>query len=189
MAHQETTAITRVLEAACEGDRQAAVDLLPLVYDELRHLARAKMARESPGQTLQPTALVHEAYLRTIAAMPTGWDGRGHFFAAAAEAMRRILVDQARGKARLKRGGGRRREAAELVDFAIEEPSDDVIALDEALKELEELDPRKGRIVNLRYFAGLTIEETAAALDISVGTVEREWRFIRTWLQSELADQ
>ena len=124
-----------------------------------------------------------------MAAMKTGWDGRGHFFAAAAEAMRRILVDQARGKARLKRGGGRKRVDAELVDFAIEEPSDNVLALDEALKELEEHDPRKGRIVNLRYFAGLTIEETAAALDISVGTVEREWRFIRTWLQSELANK
>ncbi|MHC4129289.1 MAG: ECF-type sigma factor [Planctomycetota bacterium] len=178
--------LTLALKAAA-GDRQAAAELLPLIYDDLRQLARARMARLAPGQTLQPTALVHEAYARVIGGGDPGWDGRGHFFAAAAQAMRNILVDQARRKAAVKHGGGRRRQELEDFDLAIQPPREDILALDEALTRLEKDDPRKGRIVNLRYFAGLTAEETAAALATSVGTVEREWRYIKAWLRSELS--
>ena len=167
--------LTLALKAAA-GDRVAAAELLPLIYEDLRKLARARMAKLAPGQTLQPTALVHEAYARVIGSGDPGWDGRGHFFGAAAQAMRNILVDQARSKAALKRGGGRQRLDLQDGDLAIQPPREDILALDEALRRLEADDPRKGRIVNLRYFAGLTAEETAAALDVSVGTVEREWR-------------
>ena len=177
--------LTLALKAAA-GDREAAAELLPLIYDDLRKLARARMAKLAPGQTLQPTALVHEAYARVIGSGDPGWDGRGHFFAAAAQAMRNILVDQARRKGALKRGGGRQRLELEDGDLAIQPPREDILALDEALRRLEAEDPRKGRIVNLRYFAGLTAEETAAALDVSVGTVEREWRYIKAWLHSQL---
>jgi RNA polymerase sigma factor (TIGR02999 family) len=178
---------TLALKAAA-GDRKAAADLLPLIYDDLRKLARARMAKLVPGQTLQPTALVHEAYVRVIGSGDPGWDGRGHFFGAAAQAMRNILVDQARRKAALKRGGGRQRLDLVDSDLAIQPPREDILALDEALRRLEADDPRKGRIVNLRYFAGLTAEETAAALDVSVGTVEREWRYIKVWLHTQLAE-
>ena len=178
--------VTRLLKAAVDGDPRAAEDLLPLVYDELRTLARARLRKIPPGQTLQPTALVHEAYLRVIGNQDPGWDGRGHFFAAAARAMRDILVEQARRKMALKRGGDRRRVAAEQAEPVFEPPTDDVLAVHEAVKRLEQDDPRKGQIVNLRYFARLTTAETAAALGVSVGTVEREWRYIRAWLQREL---
>ncbi|UCD75152.1 MAG: sigma-70 family RNA polymerase sigma factor [Phycisphaerales bacterium] len=178
--------VTHVLKAAVHGDSQAAEDLLPLVYDELRALARARLNKIPPGQTLQPTALVHEAYLRVVGGDDPGWDGRNHFFAAAARAMRDILVEQARRKQSRKRGGNRRRIAVENAEPIIEPPSDDVLAVDEAVKRLEQNDPRKGQIVNLRYFARLTAAETAAALGVSVGTIEREWRYIRTWLQREL---
>ncbi|MHC4102190.1 MAG: sigma-70 family RNA polymerase sigma factor [Planctomycetota bacterium] len=178
--------LTLALKAAA-GDREAAAELLPLIYDDLRKLARARMAKLAPGQTLQPTALVHEAYVRVIGSGDPGWDGRGHFFAAAAQAMRNILVDQARRKAALKHGGGRRRLELADSDLAIQPPREDILALDEALKRLETDDPRKGQVVNLRYFAGLTAEETAAALDVSVGTVEREWRYIKAWLHTQLA--
>jgi RNA polymerase sigma factor (TIGR02999 family) len=146
------------------------------------------MARERPGQTRQATALVHEAWVRVVGDGQAAWNGRGHFFGAAAQAMRRILVEQARARARLKRGGGREREEAELDRLALAEPGspEDVLAVEEALARLEAEDPRKGRIVELRYFAGLTVEETAAALELSVGTIEREWRFIRAWLQVQL---
>jgi RNA polymerase sigma factor (TIGR02999 family) len=187
MAAEDCQPVTRVLRAAVEGDARAARDLLPLVYEELRTLAWARLRKAPPGQTLQPTALVHEAYLRVVGSEDPGWDGRGHFFAAAARAMRDILVEQARRKAALKRGGDRHRIAIENADPAIEPPSDNVLAVDEAVKRLEQDDPRKGQIVNLRYFARMTTAETAAALGISVGTVEREWRYIRTWLQRELA--
>jgi RNA polymerase sigma factor (TIGR02999 family) len=183
-APNEVTLATK----AAGGDREAAAALLPLIYDDLRNLARARMARLAPGQTLQPTALVHEAYARVVGSGDPGWDGRGHFFAAAAQAMRNILVDQARRKAALKRGGGRGRRDLEDGDLAIQPPRDDILALDEALTRLEADDPRKGRIVNLRYFAGLTAEETAAAMDVSVGTVEREWRYIKAWLRTQLAE-
>jgi len=179
--------LTLALKAAA-GDRQAAAELLPLIYDDLRKLARSRMAKLAPGQTLQPTALVHEAYARVIGSGDPGWDGRGHFFGAAAQAMRNILVDQARRKGALKRGGGRQRLDLQDGDLAIQPPREDILALDEALRQLETDDPRKGQIVNLRYFAGLTAEETAAALDVSVGTVEREWRYIKAWLQTQLAE-
>jgi RNA polymerase sigma factor (TIGR02999 family) len=145
------------------------------------------MAREAPGQTLQATALVHEAYLRLIGDADPGWNGRGHFFGAAALAMRRILVEQARRKARLRHGGGQQRLDVDDAGVAVEPPGDDVLAVDRAVRRLEAEDPRKGRIVNLRYFAGLTTRETADVLGLSVGTIEREWRFIKTWLQVELA--
>ena len=180
--HSPTT-----LSAWARGARIGAHELLPLVYDELRGLARAALARERPGQTLQATALVHEAYLRVAGEADPGWNGRGHFFGAAARAMRRLLVEQARKKARLRHGGGL--ERAELDDdaLAIEAPGLDVLAVDEALERLEREDQRKGRIVELRYFAGLTNEETAEVLAVSVGTVERDWRFIKAWLRTELA--
>ena len=186
MPAEECNPVTRTLHAAVQGDPRAAQDLLPLVYDELRTLARARLQKVPPGQTLQPTALVHEAYLRVVGSKDPGWDGRGHFFAAAAQAMRDILVEHARRKMTKKRGGDRRRVAAEHAEPTFEPPSDDVLAVDEAVKRLEQDDPRKGQIVNLRYFARLTTAETATALGVSVGTVEREWRYIRAWLQREL---
>ncbi len=167
-------------------DPRAAEELLPLVYEELRSLARARMAHEAPGHTLQPTVLVHEAYLRLVGEDDPGWNGRGHFFGAAARAMRRILVESARRKLRLRHGGVRERVELDDDAAAIEPPQGDVLAVDEALERLEQRDPRKGKIVELRYFAGFTVEETAKALDVSVGTVEREWRFLKAWLQEEL---
>ena len=169
------------------GDRIAAQDLLPQVYDELRQLAQARLRRLPPGQTLQATALVHEAYMRIVGSEDPGWGDRAHFFAAAARAMRHILVEQARHKASLKRGGGLRRVDGELNEPVEEMPSREVLAIDEAIRRLESEDPRKGQIVNLRYFAKMTTAETAEALGISVATVGREWRFIRSWLERELA--
>ena len=181
-------AVTLLLKATAGGDREAAAELLPLVYDELRKLARSRMVKLAPGQTLQPTALVHEAYVRVVGTEDPGWEGRGHFFGAAALAMRDVLVEQARRKAALKRGGDRERFDVRDFDLAIQPPSEDVLALDEALTRLEADDPRKGQIVNLRYFAGLTVKETAAALGVSVGTVEREWRYIKAWLYTQLSE-
>jgi RNA polymerase sigma factor (TIGR02999 family) len=172
-----------------DGDLEAARNLLPLVYDELRKLARARLRILPPGQTLQPTALVHEAYIRLVGKKDPGWDGRGHFFAAAAQAMRNILVEQARRKMAYKRGGGKRRIDIDDAEPAFAPPSEDVLAVDEAVKRLEEDDPRKGQIVNLRYFARLTAAETANALGISVATVGREWRYIRAWLERELRSE
>lgn len=186
MSAEDHKSVTRVLQAAAGGDRKAAEALLPLVYEELRRLARARLRKVPPDQMLQPTALVHEAYLRLIGREDPGWDGRGHFFAAAAQAMRRIIVEQARRKMAKKRGGDQRRIPIEQAQPTTEPPSEDILAVDEAVKRLEEYDPRKGQIVNLRYFARLTTAETASALGISVGTVEREWRYIRAWLQREL---
>ena len=180
--------VTRILAAFERGDPHAAEQLLPLVYEELRKLAAQRLAGEKPGQTLQPTALVHEAYLRLVG---TGtaphWNGRGHFFAAAAEAMRRILVDAARRKSRLRHGGGRKRVALEegcsLVDPP---PDDDLLALDDALARLEAGQPEAAAVVKLRYFAGLTAEEAAAALDLSLRTANRHWAFARAWLLDAL---
>ncbi len=186
MPAEASKTVTAALQAAAGGDREAATKLLPLVYGELRKLARAHMARLAPGQTLQPTALVHEAYLRLIRTADPGWEGRSHFFAAAAQAMREIVIEQARRKAALKRGGDRQRFDLEDVELDIQAPAADVLALGEALERLESGDPRKGQIVNLRYFAGLTAKETAAALGVSVATVEREWRYIRAWLRTQL---
>jgi RNA polymerase sigma factor (TIGR02999 family) len=176
--------VTRLLEAVQAGDRQAAAQLLPLVYDELRKLAAVRMASEAPGHTLNATALVHEAYLRLVG--DRHFDGRGHFFAASAEAMRRILVDSARRKQAEKHGGNFRR--VDLVIIPVEAPSrsEDVIALDEALTGLAKDEPEIAAVVNLRYFAGLTIDQTAAAMGISVRTANRHWAYAKAWLFQEL---
>jgi RNA polymerase sigma factor (TIGR02999 family) len=177
--------VTQLLDAAAAGDPTAAAELLPLVYDELRKLAAARVDREKPGQTIQATALVHEAYVRLVGSDPgRDWDGRGHFFAAAAEAMRRILVEAARRKGRARHGGGRRR--VELADVPAAVPDEDLLALDEALTRLAARDPVRADLVKLRYFAGLTVPQAAAALGISVATAERHWAFARAWLFADL---
>jgi RNA polymerase sigma factor (TIGR02999 family) len=180
--------VTQILSAIEAGDPTAAADLLPLVYDELRKLAAARMAEEKPGQTLQATALVHEAYIRLVRGdQPRGWNGRGHFFAAAAEAMRRILVENARRKQAPKHGGGCHRLNLDEVVVGANHPAEQVIEFDEVLTRLQAVDPLAGRLVQLRFFAGLTMEQAAAALDISLRTAERNWTFARTWLHRELS--
>ena len=179
--------VTQLLAAATAGDPKASAELLPVVYEELRRLARGQMKKEAVGQTLQPTALVHEAYMRLVGDGDVKWENRGHFFGAAARAMRRILVERARHRGRLKRGGGRGR--VELGDQALTvepPPTTDLISLDEALEKLEARDKRKADVVMLRYFAGLSIEETAAALGVSPATVKNEWTFARAWLHREM---
>jgi RNA polymerase sigma factor (TIGR02999 family) len=182
--------VTRILSALERGDPQAAGQLLPLVYDELRKLAVHRLAREKPGQTLQATALVHEAFLRLVGDAPEDrhWNGRGHFFAAAAEAMRRILVDRARDKGRVKRGGGRRRLDVDALALATEVTPDQLLAIDDALAQLERDDPTAAQIVKLRYFTGLTVEEAGAALGVATTTAYRHWNYARVWLHSELLD-
>jgi RNA polymerase sigma factor (TIGR02999 family) len=177
--------VTRILSAIEQGDPRAADQLLPLVYDELRQLAAQKLAREKPGQTLQATSLVHEAYLRLVGGEQSqDWDGRRHFFAAAAEAMRRILIDRARHKQTQKVGGGRRRLDLDDIEPAQrEENGDRLLALDEALRVLEAEDPRKAELVKLRFFAGLTAEQAAAALGVSTSTAEKDWAYARSWLR------
>jgi RNA polymerase sigma factor (TIGR02999 family) len=175
--------VTRLLDAAAAGDRRAAAELLPLVYDELRQLAAARMAAEAPGHTLQATALVHEAYLRLVGgSQPQDWDGRGHFFAAAAEAMRRILVESARQRGALKRGGGRRADV-DPAELAIPQRPDELLAVDEARAGLAAADPQAAELVKLRYFAGLTVDEAARALNLSTRSAERLWTFARAWLR------
>ena len=181
--------VTRILSAIEQGDAHAAEQLLPLVYDELRKLAAAKLAQERPGQTLQATALVHEAYLRLVGNKPSPWSSRGHFFAAAAEAMRRILIDKALRKRRPKHGGQRRRVDLDEASASVEQPADDLLALDEALTALAAVAPRKAELVKLRFYAGLTIPEAAEALGISEATAQRDWTYARTWLYCMLADQ
>lgn len=188
MSDEPAGNVTCMLRAACDGDRQAAADLLPLVYAELRRLALARLAKTPPGNTLQPTALVHEAYLRLIGGEDPGWNSRGHFFAAAAQAMREILVEQARRKAAPKHGGALRRVPLEGAELATDPPAEDLLALDEVLARLEAADPLKGKIVALRYFAGLTVEQAAAAVGMSVPTLEREWRCARAFLYTLLTD-
>lgn len=186
--------VTRVLSAIADGDPQAAAELLPLVYDELRRLASQKLANERAGQTLQATALVHEAYLRLVASTPcergdeSYWEGRGHFFAAAAEAMRRILVEKARRKKRLRHGGGLQQLPLEENEPAIESPADaiDLLALDEALDRLEAATPRRARLVKLRYFAGFTLPEAAELLGVSQSTAEADWTYAKAWLKREI---
>jgi RNA polymerase sigma factor (TIGR02999 family) len=192
--------VTRILSQIESGDPSAAEQLLPLIYDELRKLAAAKLAHEKPGQTLQATALVHEAYLRLLGSggdkagddksgdKGKAWDGKGHFFAAAAEAMRRILVESARRKGRLKRGGDRDRAELDDAPISWNGPGDDVLALDEALDRLKSKHPEKAELVKLRYFAGLTGDEAAAALGISPATADRYWTFARAWLVRELSE-
>jgi RNA polymerase sigma factor (TIGR02999 family) len=181
--------VTRMLSAIEEGDAQAAELLLPLVYDELRKLAAQKLAHEKPGQTLQATALVHEAYLRLVdVENAQHWDGRVHFFAVAAEAMRRILVEKARRKQRLRHGGGLQKQPLEENEPAIAAPVDalDLLALHEALDRFEAAAPRKARLVKLRYFAGLTLPEVAQMLGISQSTAEADWTYARAWLKREM---
>ena len=178
--------VTRLLDAAAAGDHKAAADLLPLVYDELRKLAARRMANESPGHTLSPTALVHEAYLRLVGDQQ--FDGRGHFFSAAAEAMRRILVESTRRKRGPRRGGDRQRLEVDLDTISTPSPSVDLLALDDALTKLSREAPLRAELVKLRFFAGLTMPEAAHALGISLATAERYWTYARTWLYAELND-
>jgi RNA polymerase sigma factor (TIGR02999 family) len=180
--------VTSILSAIERGDPKAAEQLLPLVYEELRRLAGQRLAHERPGQTLQQTALVHEAYLRLVGSgTPARWDGCGHFFAAAAEAMRGILVEQARRKRSLKRGGGRRREPADLDALLAGGPAQDVLALHEALEQLAAHDPVKAKLVELRFFAGLTLDQAAECLGIAPRTADRAWRYARAWLYTAIA--
>jgi len=176
--------VTRILSAIEQGDPSAAAQLLPLVYDELRRLAAQKLARERPGQTLQATALVHEAYLRLVdVEQAQRWNSRGHFFAAAAEAMRRILVERARHRQSLKAGGDHQRLDMADIEPAVAGPDVDLLALNEALEKLAQQDPRKAELVKLRFFAGLTIEQAAQALGISPSTADNDWAYARCWLR------
>jgi RNA polymerase sigma factor (TIGR02999 family) len=181
--------LTQILNAVEQGDPKAAAELLPLVYDELRKLAARRLAEEKPGQTLQPTALVHEAYLRLVGGeQPADWNGRGHFFFAAAEAMRRILVEKARRKRRLRHGGDLRKRPLDENEPAVTPPVEetDLIALDEALDRLEAASPRRARLVKLRYFAGFTLAEVAEVLGVSRSTAEADWTYAKTWLKREM---
>jgi RNA polymerase sigma factor (TIGR02999 family) len=179
------TDVTRLLEAARRGDKQAAGELLPLVYDELRKLAAMKLANEKPGHTLDATALVHEAYLRLVGDQQ--FDGRGHFFAAAAEAIRRILVEQARRRQAGKRGGGVRREDLDPDRLAAPAPDDELLALHDALDRLAEAHPEKAELVKLRYFAGLTADQAATAMGVSPSTADRHWAYARAWLRRAMS--
>lgn len=179
--------VTQILSAIERGDPSAAGQLLPLVYEELRKLAAAKLGQEKPGQTLQATALVHEAYLRLVGGeQPQHWNSRGHFFGAAAEAMRRILINRARDKGRLKRGSGRSRVALDDLSDPVSAPADDLLDLDEALGRLAIEYPQAGELVKLRFFAGLTLPEAAEALGIPPRTADRQWAFARAWLAQAL---
>lgn len=181
------TAVTSLLARAQEGDRQATDELLPLVYEELRQLADRFLAAEKRGATLQPTALVHEAYLRLVGSDQAGWENRAHFFGAAARAMQRILVEHARARGRDKRVGGRQRQPLSVVDLAVEPDLEQVLAVQTAVERLEALDPRLAEIVRLRFYAGLGVDETAKALGLSERTVRRDWTLARAWLIRELA--
>jgi RNA polymerase sigma factor (TIGR02999 family) len=182
--------VTQILQAIEHGDAKAANELLPLVYQELRRLAAHKMSNEAPGHTLQPTALVHEAYLRLVGpAQSQPWEGRGHFFAAAAEAMRRILVDRAREKKALKRGGNLERVDIDAVELPSPMPDEELLALDEALDRLATVDTRAAEMVKLCFFVGLTQEDAARELGVSVSTAERIWAFARAWLLREMQKQ
>jgi RNA polymerase sigma factor (TIGR02999 family) len=181
--------VTHILSAIEQGDAHAAEQLLPLVYEELRKLAAQKLAQERPGQTLQATALVHEAYLRLVDTDKVlHWDSRGHFFAAAAEAMRRVLIDSARRRRSQRRGGAAERHSLEGIEAALPASDSELLALDEALAHLQQVDPRKAALVKLRYFGGLTIPEAAQALGISITTANRYWAYARAWLHEELAE-
>jgi len=179
--------VTQLLDAISRGDSQATDRLLPLVYDELRRLATLKLADEKPGQTLQATALVHEAYLRLVGAKGSQhWDGRGHFFAAAAEAMRRILINRARDRKRLKRGGDRRRIDLDHLELALDADDDQLLMLDQALETLSKEDPQAAELIKLRFFTGLSVGETAKTMGISNRTAERLWSYARAWLYDRL---
>ena len=181
--------VTRILEAVHQGDPKAAEELLPLVYDELRKLAAAKMAQERPGQTLQPTALVHEAFLRLVGSENQKWNGRAHFFGAAAEAMRRILIENARRKRAARHGGGQARLDINEIEIATAAPDDELLAVSDALEKLAEHDSQMAELVKLRYFVGLTTEDAAEVLGISARTAERWWSYSRAWLFQEFERQ
>ena len=178
--------VTRILDRVEQGEPKAAEELLPLVYQELRKLASARMAQEKPGQTLQATALVHEAWLKLVKPGPQNWNSRGHFFGAAAEAMRRILVDRARMRKRERHGYGLQRVDLDKIDVAIATDDDSVLLVSEALDKLAAEDPEKAKLIQLRFFAGLSIEDAANALGISPATAKRHWAFARVWLFAEL---
>lgn len=178
--------VTRLLQAAAQGDDRASDDLFPLIYDQLVSLARSQMRKENVNHTLQATALVHEAYLRLVGSEPMSWSSRAQFFQASANAMRKILIDHARRRDRVKRGGDRKREPLDAIDLAISSDPDEIIALDAAVTRLSENDPRAAQIVQLRFYAGLSVEDTAAAMGISDRTVKREWAFARAWLHQAL---
>ena len=180
--------LTETISAAGSGDPRAAAELLPLLYNELRSLGKALMRNQPAGHTLQATALVHEAYAKLVGSTDPGWDGRAHFFGAAARAMREILVDQARRRGARKRGGEHKRHSLENELPAITSPVDDILALDEVLTKLESQDARKGQIVMLRFFSGLNMQEIADTLEVSKSSIERDWRYIRAWLYKELDD-
>jgi len=186
MAESPSQAVRLMAEAAGDGDRQAAAELLPLVYDELRKLAQARLAQLPPGNTLSATSLVHEAYLKLVGRQDPGWQGQNHFFGAAAEAMRQLLVDQARRKNRVKHGGGKKRIDIETVDVPFVSSAEDVLAMDAALERLRADDPRKAEMLTLRCFGGLNRDEVAAAMGVSTSTVDREWRYIIARLYREL---
>jgi RNA polymerase sigma factor (TIGR02999 family) len=182
--------VTRILSAIEQGDQQASEQLLPLVYEELRRLAAQRLAQEKPGQTLQATALVHEAYLRLVdVPEPQVWSGRGHFFAAAAEAMRRILVEQARRKKRVRHGGDFQRIGLDQLQLSDAADDDELLALNDALDRLAVEEPAAAAVVKLRYFAGLTIEEAATALGVSIRTANRDWAYAKAWLHQQLHDE
>jgi RNA polymerase sigma factor (TIGR02999 family) len=178
--------ITQVLQSASRGDSRASEELLPLVYDELRRIAAIRMAQESAGQTLQPTALVHEAWLRLVGSGEQSWQNRAHFFAAAAEAMRRILVENARRKSRLKRGGRQLRLDIDKLNLASAEPDDKILLMDEAVNRLNASDPEKGKVVALKFFGGLTNCEVAEMMGVTERTVERQWAYARAWLLNDI---
>ena len=178
--------VTRILNSLEQGDASAADQLLPLVYDELRRLAAHKMANEKPGQTLQATALVHEAYLRLVGNQNQRWSGRAHFFGAAAEAMRRILIENARRKSAQRHGGGQQRVDIEEVDIASPAGDDQLLAVNDAIEKLAAIDPAKAELVKLRYFVGLSMTEAARALGLPQRTVERQWAFAKAWLREEI---
>jgi RNA polymerase sigma factor (TIGR02999 family) len=186
---QVASDITHVLQALRRGDGQAAEELLPLVYDELRRLAARRLAQESANQTLQATALLHEAWLRLVGSGDRTWQNRAHFFGSAAEAMRRILVENARRKARLKRGGGLVRLNVEDLDLTATAPDEKVLLVNEALQKFEAEDPAKARIVVMKFFGGLTNQEVAESLGVTERTVERQWAYARVWLFQSIADQ
>jgi RNA polymerase sigma factor (TIGR02999 family) len=182
------TNVTRLLSDVAGGNSSAADELLPLVYDQLRAVAQQRMGAERPGHTLQATALVHEAFLRLVGPRELPWHSQAHFYAAAAEAMRRILVDHARTRKREKRGGSRSRVALNVVDLAASEDCEEILALDEAFRRLEQQEPEMAAVVRLRFYAGLSVDQTAEALDLSPRTVDRRWKFARAWLFRELSD-